>query len=121
MDLSPEEFTRQAREEALRKYQDEQQKFSLQMMTMGYYKIKSLLSQSGLEKVEAIDLRRNDDQEFNKNFSEKIWNITEEAWSAALGQLIIKISDTYGLKLGVDIRVDLPSEDENENNLDFYV
>ena len=120
MELSPEQFAKKCRDEALRKYQDEQQKFALQMMTMGYYKIKSLLSESGLKKVSEIDHRRELDLEFNKELSQKIWESTEEAWSAALGQLIIKISDVYGLKVGYDIRAELPNE-EDDNKLDFYV
>ena len=111
MELTP-EFARKCREDALRKYEDERQKFGLQMMMMGYYKVKSLLSEQGLIKVGEIDGRRESDEIFNREFSEMMWNSTEEAWGQALGQLMIKISDAYGLKIGQDIRVELP-EDEN--------
>ena len=111
MELTP-EFARRCRDEALRKYEEERQKFGLQMMMMGYYKVKSLLTEEGLKKVGAIDRRREDDEFFNKEFSEIMWKGTEQAWGQALGQLMIKISDSYGLKMGQDIRVELPEVDE---------
>ena len=111
MAITP-EFAKKCREDALRKYQDEQQKFGLQMMMMGYYKVKSLLSEEGLKKVAEIDSRRGIDKAFNLEFSEQMWKGTEEAWTQALGQLMIKIVDAYGLKIGHDIRVELPEEDD---------
>ncbi|WP_269622684.1 hypothetical protein [Prochlorococcus marinus] len=118
MELSP-DFARKCREDALRKYEDEQQKFGLEMMMMGYYKVKSLLSQEGLKKVFEIDSKRESDEDFNKRFSEMMWKNTEEAWGQALGQLMIKISDAYGLKMGSDIRMELPEEEEDPK-LDFF-
>ncbi len=120
MEITP-EFAKKCREDAFQKYQNEQQKFGLQMMMMGYYKIKSLLSEDGLEKVFDIDQKRETQEAFNKEFSEKIWNATEEAWGQALGQLMIKISDAYGLKLGQDIRVELPDDEDDDPKLDFFV
>ena len=106
------EFARKCREEAKRKYEEEQQKFGLQMMMMGYYKIKSLLSEEGLKKVAEIDSLREYDDDFNREFSKKMWESTEEAWGQALGQLMIKISANYDLTLGQDIRVELPEGDQ---------
>ena len=94
------EFAKRCREDARRKYEDEQQKFGLQMMMMGYYKIKSLLSEEGLKKVAEIDSLREYDDNFNREFSQKMWESTEEAWGQALGQLMIKSSANYGLKNG---------------------
>ena len=109
MDLDP-DFVRQCRDEAQRMYEDERQKFGLQMMMMGYYKVKSLLSEEGLKKVFEIDTKRESDESFNREFSEKMWKGTEEAWGQALGQLIIKISESYDLKIGSDLRVELPDD-----------
>ena len=105
METTP-EFARKCREDALRKYEDEKQNFGLKMMTMGYYKIKSVLTEEGLKKVSEIDQLRESDESFNKDFSERIWKITEEAWSKALGQLMIKVSEEYGLIVGKDLRDD---------------
>ena len=102
MNFTP-EFAMKSRQEALRKYEDERQKFGLQMMMMSYYKIKSLLTEEGLRKVVEIDAKRESDTEFNKYFSEKMWKSTEDAWGQALGQLMIKIADSYGLQIGKDI------------------
>ena len=112
------EFAKKCRYEALKKYEEEKSKFGLQMMTMAYYKVKSLLSEQGLKKVGEIDDRRNQDREFNVEFSQKIWKSTEEIWGQALGQLMVNISTIYGLKIGQDIREELPG-DEDEN-LDYY-
>ncbi len=114
------EFAKKCREDALRKYEDERQAFGLQMMTMGYYKVKSLLSEDGLRKVGKIDARRENDESFNREFSEKMWKSTEEAWGQALGQLMIKISGAYELKMGQDIRVELPEDLDEDPKLDFY-
>ena len=112
----------ESRKDAQQKYQEEQQKFSLQMMMMGYYKIKSLLTEEGLKKVAEIDLQRETDELFNAEFSESIWKITEEAWSRALEQMMIKLNQAYGLEIGKDI---FKTSDKNESDLnsdlDFYV
>ena len=50
-------FAKKCRENALRKYEGEQQRLGLQMM-MGYYKVECLLSIDGLKKVAEIDHRR---------------------------------------------------------------
>tara|TARA_B100000700_G_C14952156_1_gene812189 strand:- start:282 stop:617 length:336 start_codon:yes stop_codon:yes gene_type:complete len=110
MDISPEQ-AKECREDAKRKYQDELQKLGLQMMMMGYYKVKSLLTIQGISKVSELDKKRELDQDFNRIFSEKLWKGTEEAWGQALGQLMVKISDCYGLNIGEDIRESLPDDD----------
>ena len=119
MELTP-EFAKECREEALRKYEEEQQKFGLQMMMMGYYKVKSLLSEEGLSKVFEIDSKREQDEAFNQEFSQRMWESTEEAWGQALGQLMIKISTAYELKMGQDLRAELPDDDIDDPKLDFY-
>ena len=119
MELTP-EFAQQCREDALRKYEDEKSKFGLQMMTMGYYKVKSLLSEEGLRKVGIIDMQRESDISFNKEFSEQMWRSTEEAWTKALEQLIVKICDAYGLKIDQDIKSDHFEEVDENEKLDFY-
>ncbi len=120
MELTP-EFAKECREEALRKYEEEQQKFGLQMMMMGYYKVKSLLSEEGLSKVFEIDRKREKDEAFNQEFSQRMWESTEKAWGQALGQLMIKISTAYGLKMGQDLRAEVPEDDSDNTKLDFYV
>ena len=119
MELTP-QFAKKCREDALRKYEEEQQKFGLQMMMMGYYKVKSLLSEEGLTKVFEIDIKREKDEAFNQEFSQKMWESTEEAWGQALGQLMIKISTAYDFKMGQDLRAELPDDDIDDPKLDFY-
>ena len=72
------------------------------------------------KKVAEIDHRRERDEIFNREFSEKMWKSTEEAWGQALGQLMIKISEAYELKMGQDIRVELPEDVDDDPKLDFY-
>ncbi len=119
MELTP-ELAKECREAALKKYQNEKEKFNLKMMIMGYYKVKSLLSTEGLKKISVIDNRREVDKNFNQQFSEKIWKITEEAWAITLEQLMIKFFDAYGLNVEEDIKADFQNNKEDEQ-LDFYV
>ncbi|AAP99734.1 Predicted protein family PM-9 [Prochlorococcus marinus subsp. marinus str. CCMP1375] len=119
MTLSP-EFAERCRKEALNKYEDEKQKFSIKMMMMGYYKVKSLSSDEGLKKISQIDSKRQSDKGFNERFSEKMWAYTEEVWSQALEQLIIKISKEYGLKEEQDIKY-ISKVSEEDPKLDFFV
>ncbi len=117
MRITP-EFAKKSREEAILKYEQEQNKLLLQMMLTGYYKVRSNLSEKGLRKVLEIDSRREKEEVFNKEFSEKILQGTEYTWEQALGQLMIKISDAYALKKGEDLRVDSTDDDPK---LDFFV
>ena len=120
MELTP-EFAKQSREDASRKYEDEKSKFGIQMMTMSYYKVKSLLNLQGLEKIGIIDSRRNSDEVFNRKFSEQMWNDTEEIWGEALEQLILKIIKAYGLNPEKDLKNDSYDENEKDDNkLEFY-
>ena len=119
MEQTP-EFAKQCREEAQRKYEDEKSKFGLQMMLMGYYKVKSLLSEEGLKKVGMIDQKREHDQIFNKDFSEEMWSNTEKIWGAALEELIEKISLTYGLTKGIDLKVAIDDQESEDGQLDYF-
>ncbi len=113
------EFAKQFREEALLKYEKEKEEVGFQMMLMGYYKIKSNLSENGLRKVFEIDSRREKDENFNRELSKLIWEVKEYVWEQALDQLMMKISDAYGLKIGEDLRVEIL--DDDELSLDLYV
>ena len=119
MEQTP-DFARECRKEASRKYKEEKTKFILQMMIMGYYKMKSLVSEEGLKKVDMIDQRRKDDSVFNNTFSEKTWKGTEEIWEKALDSLIIEISYIYGLTPKEDIEITNSYQEEEDRGLDFY-
>ena len=115
------DFATESRKQALKKYKEEKAKFVLQMMTMGYYKMKSLLSEEGLKKVDMLDQRRRDDSVFNNTFSEETWKGTEEVWENALEPLIIQISSLYGLTPKEDIEItNSQQEEEEDSGLDFY-
>ena len=114
------DFATESRKQALKKYKEEKAKFVLQMMTMGYYKMKSLLSEEGLKKVDMLDQRRRDDSVFNNTFSEETWKGTEEVWENALEPLIIQISSLYGLTPKEDIEITNSHQEEEDRGLDFY-
>ena len=122
MNFSAKDITQKAREEAKTKYNEEKQKLALQMMIMSYYKIKSMLTESGLRKVQNIDQKRNNDDNYNKKFSEIILTTMDEDWSTSLAKLVTNISKQYGLVPGKDFNIEVENDYfSEEKNLDFYV
>jgi len=122
MNFSAKDITQKAREEAKTKYNEEKQKLALQMMIMSYYKIKSMLTESGLRKVQNIDQKRNNDDNYNKKFSEIILTTMDEDWSTSLAKLVTNISKQYGLVPGKDFNIEVENDHfSEEKNLDFYV
>ena len=118
MRITP-ELAKKFREEALARYNQEQQEFVHQMIMMGCYKVKANLSENGLRKVLSTDSRREKDEAFNKEFSEIIWQAVESAWDNVLVELMTRISDAYDLKSGEDLRVE--KKEDEDPKLDFFV
>ena len=112
------EYVIRCRKDADRKYKDELEKFSYQMLAMGFYKIKSVLTEEGLKKVSEVDQKRTE-KAFENSFSEKTWEAADEVWANALSQLIPRISNLYGLNLNTDSTMN-DDADEDDPKLDFF-
>tara|TARA_Y100001968_G_C19293124_1_gene685236 strand:+ start:730 stop:1092 length:363 start_codon:yes stop_codon:yes gene_type:complete len=119
MELTP-EFAKRCREDAHKKYMAEKAKLGTQMMTMSYFKIKSLLTEEGLKKVGVIDQKRQSNGDYNEDFSERLWSSTEKAWEQIMEILILNISNAYELKKGQDIITNFLENNQKDNKLDFY-
>ncbi len=96
------EYAKKCREDALRKYDDEKERFAIQLLSMAFYKIKSRLTEEGLKKVLAIDKER-EKKDFDENFSKKTWELLEEVWGKSLDRLVSRISVLYGLSDDKDL------------------
>ena len=118
MRITP-ELAKKFREEALARYNQEQQEFVHQMIMMGCYKVKANLSENGLRKVLSTDSRREKDEAFNKEFSQILCQSVESAWTHLLGELMIEISAAYELKLGEDLGNE--QQYDEDLKLDFFV
>tara|TARA_Y100001970_G_scaffold282835_1_gene396656 strand:+ start:11492 stop:11830 length:339 start_codon:yes stop_codon:yes gene_type:complete len=92
-----EEFAKESREDAARKYSDEIEKFYYRLLEINFYKIKALLNERGLQKVAVIDLKRENNENFGIEFSQKTWEAISEVWEKASKTMIKKIIDLYEL------------------------
>ncbi len=115
------QFAQKCREEALRKYQDEVHRFNHQVIMVVFYKVKSLLSTQGYKKVCLIDKKRAQDINFDKELKKRIWESTEDLSGQLLGQLMKKIAAAYGLKMGEDLIVEFPHDDDDDFKYDFFI
>ena len=118
------EFAKKSREDAKRKYDDEIEKFYYRLLEMTFYKIKSVLNEKGLQKVAEVDARRDGNENFGVEFSQKTWAALAEVWDSSQGQMMTKVADLYGLGASdIDIsQIHMPQEEDPDNNLslDFF-
>ena len=88
-----------AQKEAEWAYNKSMEKFYYSMLEVVFLRIKSHLSQQGLEKVLEIDKKRANNENLGIEFSQKTWKILAEAWIGAEGLAMTKIADLYGLEI----------------------
>ena len=123
-DFTP-EFAKKSREDAQRKYDDEMEKFYYRLLEMTFYKIKSVLNEKGLEKVAEVDARRENNENFGVEFSQKTWAALAEVWGSSQGQMMTKVADLYGLGASdIDMsQIPMPEQDDEADDdpkLDFF-
>ncbi len=119
------EYAKKSREEAKRKYDDEIEKFYYRLLEMIFYRIKSLLNEQGLQKVDEFNTRRESNDNIEARFNQKTWAVAAEVWSTCQGQMMAKIADLYGLgPSDIDMsQISIPEEyDELDDDpkLDFF-
>ncbi len=93
------EYAKKSQEEAEWAYKNAMEKFYYSMLEVIFLKIKSNLSPQGLTKVIEIDEKRNNNENFGVDFSQKTWAILAESWKGSEALAMTKIADLYGLKL----------------------
>ena len=93
------ESVRKDQEEAKWAYENAKEKFYYSMLEVVFLRIKSHLSHQGLRKVMDVDERRDNNENFGVEFSQKTWIALAEAWNDAEGLAMSRIAKLYGLEI----------------------
>ena len=107
------ESAKKAQKEAEWAYNKAMEKFYYSMLEVVFLRIKSHLSQQGLEKVVEIDKKRANNENLGIEFSQKTWCVLAEAWTGAEGLAMSKIADLYWLEIS---DLDLSKIQKNDDN-----
>ena len=98
-----EEFTKdqakRLREEAKWSYDKKKEEFYYRMLEIVFLKMKTLLNEKGLKKVAEMDSKRDLNENFGVEFSQKTWTSLAEAWRGPEDIVMTKIADLYGLEM----------------------
>ena len=98
-----EEFTKdqakKLREEAKWSYDKKKEEFYYRMLEIVFLKMKTLLNEKGLKKVVEMDSKRDLNENFGVEFSQKTWTSLAETWRGPEGIAMTKIADLYGLHM----------------------
>ena len=93
------EDAKKAQKDAEWAYNNAMEKFYYSMLEVVFLRIKSHLSAEGLKKVLEMDEKRNQNENFGVEFSQKTWQVLAESWVGAEGLAMTKIADLYGLDI----------------------
>ena len=112
------EYAKKAQGEAEWAYEKAKEKFYYSMLEIVFLRIKSHLSEQGLEKVMEMDERRNNNENLGVEFSQKTWVALAESWASAEGLAMTKIADLYGLEIAdLDMsKISPPKEEDCEDD-----
>ena len=92
------ENIKQLREEASTKYVEEMEKLYYKLLEITFYKIKSILNEKGLAKVNALDKKRKENKQFDAEFSEETWRELGLFWQNNSPKIFQSIIKLYRLK-----------------------
>ena len=96
-----EKFTKESlkkdQEDAQWAYDKAREKFFYSMLELVFLKIKTLLNEKGVKKVSEMDEKRNNNENFGVEFSQKTWIALAEAWNPTEADAMSKIAELYGL------------------------
>ena len=121
-DITP-EFAKTKREEAQWAYEKEMEKFYYRLIEITFLKIKTLLNEKGLKKIAAIDEKRDSNENYGIEFSQKTWTAISKTWNSSQTEMMKSILNLYGLKnLDLDFPHELKptEEDDDDFNLDLF-
>lgn len=117
MDFKSKDFSKKSKQQLLRHYDKEVKLLSLSLLKILDFRIKSLLSDSGIKKVDLIERNVSQNDGFDIKNNKHIKKLVEEEILSSLDMLILKVSDKYKLKLGTDIILDIQEEEDKEPDL----
>ena len=119
MDFKSKDFSKKSKQQLLRHYDKEVKLLSLSLLKILDFRIKSLLSDSGIKKVDLIESRISKNDALDMQINKHITKLADEEIRSSLDRLILKVSDKYKLKLGIDIILDIQNDEDKE--LDLYI
>ena len=109
------EIAKTAQKEAEWAYDKAMEKFYYSMLQVVFLRIKSHLTQKGLNRVLEIDQKRANNENLGVEFSQKTWTVLAEAWTGAEGIAMTKIADLYGLDLS-DLDISKIKKENGKDN-----
>ena len=113
-----EKFTKESlkkdQEDAQWAYDKAREKFFYSMLELVFLKIKTLLNEKGVKKVSEMDEKRNNNENFGVDFSQKTWEALAESWNPTEADAMSKIAELYGLVLSDLDMSKIPSVDDED-------
>ena len=96
------DYTEQYKQDAQRRFDSELNPLLTKLFALGTSSLKAKLTKEGLKKVLTIDKKREANHDFDQEMSDHTWEFLEEICDATVNLLLIKLSNSYGLKIGRD-------------------
>ena len=96
------EYLEQYKQNAQQRFEEELNPFLTKLFSLGTSSLKAKLTKEGLKKVLTIDKKREANHDFDQEMSDQTWEFLEEICNATVNLLMIKLSNSYGLKIGRD-------------------
>ena len=96
------DYTEQYKQDAQRRFDNELNPLLTKLFALGTSSLKAKLTKEGLKKVLTIDKKREANHDFDQEMSDQTWEFLEEICDATVNLLLIKLSNSYGLKIGRD-------------------
>ena len=108
-------------EDAQWAYDKAREKFFYSMLELIFFKIKTLLNEKGVKKVSVMDEKRNNNKNFEVDFSQKTWTALAESWNPTEVDAMSKIAELYGLVPSDLDMSKIPSveDDDIEKNMHY--
>ena len=96
------EYVEQYKQNAQQRFEEELNPLLTKLFALGTSSLKAKLTKEGLKKILTIDKRREVNHDFDQKMSDQTWEFLEEICNATVNLLMIKLSNSYGLKVGRD-------------------
>ena len=107
------EYAEQYKQNAQQRFEEELNPLLSKLFALGTSSLKAKLTKEGLKKVLTIDKRREINHDFDQGMSDQTWEFLEEICNATVNLLMIKLSNSYGLKVGHDWEIPNIASPEN--------
>ena len=96
------EYAEQYKQNAQQRFEEELNPLLTKLFALGTSSLKAKLTKEGLKKVLTIDKRREENHDLDQEMSDQTWEFLEEISNATVNLLMIKLANSYELKVGRD-------------------